>query len=62
MGELRKFEVLLESDTLKIGGRLTGYLRTPATYQIGVKAVRSRELPMRLMWKVCLSNLEFLVR
>lgn len=34
MSELRKFEVLLESDALKIGGRLTGYLRTPATYQI----------------------------
>ena len=34
MCELRKFEVLLESDALKFGGRLTGYLRTPATYQI----------------------------
>lgn len=34
MSELRKFEVLLESDALKIGGRFVGYLRTPATYQI----------------------------
>jgi hypothetical protein len=34
MRELRKFEVILESDVLKLGGRLVGYLRIPATYQI----------------------------
>jgi hypothetical protein len=34
MSELRKFEVTLESDVLKISGRLIGYLRTPDTYQI----------------------------